>query len=158
MKKFPTFLTALFPFVIALGLWRLSHNVWNPCGILALIPVFYYSFIDVRKYFITFALLISFLLDWNFGTLLFWTMTYSIFFAVNGLQNFIIIKKQKLSGLYIFSGFTGIAFFALGVSGTISIGSARPLATAAWMAAWTILLYLPLSVGFRLIGGGNDRS
>ena len=38
LKKF-------LPFLMTIFLWRLSVYFWNPAGILALIPIFYYTFV-----------------------------------------------------------------------------------------------------------------
>lgn len=98
-------LRILFPFIITLALWRISVPWINPAGILAIIPIFYCSFIRPVPYFVPFAILMCFLLDYKFNTVLMWTGFYCAFYAVMNLQPFIDLTHTKKYGIYPFMGF-----------------------------------------------------
>ena len=40
-KNIIDFLRVSFPFLLTIGLWRLSVPFWNPGGIMAIIPIFF---------------------------------------------------------------------------------------------------------------------
>ena len=99
-QKVITFLTISFPFLITLVLWRLSCPFINPAGILAIIPIFYCSFIRPVPYFTVYALLFCFLLDYKFGTVLIWTIFYCIYYVVVNIQTFIDLSHTNKNGLF----------------------------------------------------------
>ena len=47
--KIIKFLRDAFPFIAVIVLWRLSVAFWNPAGILAIIPIFYCSFVRLVR-------------------------------------------------------------------------------------------------------------
>lgn len=104
-QKVITFLTISFPFLITLVLWRLSCPFINPAGILAIIPIFYCSFIRPVPYFTVYALLFCFLLDYKFGTVLIWTIFYCIYYVVINIQTFIDLSHTNKNGLFAFMTF-----------------------------------------------------
>ncbi|MCR4917359.1 MAG: hypothetical protein K5912_00245, partial [Alphaproteobacteria bacterium] len=71
----------IFPFLITIFLWRLSCQWINPAGILAIVPIFFYSFIRPIPYFSFFAIILCFLLDYSFGTVLVWTIFYCTYYV-----------------------------------------------------------------------------
>lgn len=133
------FLRKLMPFLLTLGLWRLSVAFWNPAGILALIPIFYYSFINKKPGFSVYALLFCFLLDYNFNTLLFWTSLYCFTYAVIGFQNFIDLSKLEKNGTHAFMIFLGTGIFLL----TCINLNLSNLIRSVWLFAWVTTLYIP---------------
>lgn len=107
------YLQILFPFLITIVLWRLSYPWINPAGILAIIPIFYCSFIKPVDYFALFAILMCFLIDYKFNTVLFWTSWYCIYYVVSNLQTVIDLTHTKKSGVYAFMPFFGIGVLSL---------------------------------------------
>lgn len=100
-------LQTLFPFLITMALWRLSVPWINPAGILAIIPIFYCSYIRHVPYFTPFSILLCFLIDYKFDTVLMWTIFYCVFYVVINLQTFIDLTHTKRDGVYAFMGFVG---------------------------------------------------
>jgi hypothetical protein len=138
MRKAGRFLKVAFPFLATILLWRLSIPLWNPGGILALIPIFYYSFIKPVHWFVLFAAAFCFLIDYKSDTLLFWTTTYCFFYAVNGFQNFIDLTRQKNDGILVFMGYFGASVALLALIGWSGTGLVR----AIWLFGWLNVLYL----------------
>ena len=103
------FLQVSFPFFLTLALWRLSAPWINPAGILAIVPIFYCSFIRPVPYFAPFAILLCFLLDYKFNTVLLWTIFYCMFYVIMNLQTFIDLTHTNRDGIYPFMGFVGTA-------------------------------------------------
>ena len=103
------YLRMMFPFLITIALWRLSNRWINPAGILAIIPIFYCSFIKPVPYFTAFAILFCFLIDYNFDTVLFWTIFYCSYYAVMNIQTIIDLTHTKNRGVYAFFVFFGFA-------------------------------------------------
>ena len=133
-------LQELFPFLITAALWRLSAPWINPGGILAIIPIFYCSFIRPVPYFTPFAILFCFLLDYKFNTLLMWTIFYCIFYVVMNLQTFIDLTHTKRDGVYAFMGFVGTVILLL----VISHLSFANLLSGALMFSILTLMYIPI--------------
>lgn len=145
------FLKISFPYLSVLLLWRLSANFWNPGGILALIPIFYYSFIKRLPWFTLFAILFCFLIDYNMDSLLFWTFVYCLFYAAVGFQNFIDVQKQEREGLFIFMSYFGISLLIFSLIGFTFNG----IIHAIWLLLWGSVLYVPFSAFAKRID--NDR-
>ncbi len=103
------YLQILFPFLITIMLWRLSMPWLNPAGILAIIPIFYCSFIKPVPYFTAFAILFCFLIDYKFDTVIFWTALYCAYYAIMNIQTIIDLTHTRKFGLYAFMVFFGIA-------------------------------------------------
>ena len=112
-RNITEFLIKSFPFLITLVLWRLSCPIINPAGILAIIPIFYCSFIRPVPYFTVYALLFCFLLDYKFGTTLTWMIFYCIFYVIMNIQTFIDLGHTNRNGLFAFMGFIGPVIFFL---------------------------------------------
>ena len=135
------YLRMIFPFLITVMLWRLSVPWLNPAGILAIIPIFYCSFIKPVPYFTAFAILFCFLIDYNFDTVMFWTILYCTYYAVMNIQTILDLTHTKKNGVYAFMVFFGIASLTMmfwylnwiGFFGGIS------------MFIITTLLYIPLT-------------
>ena len=135
------FLRAAFPFLLTVGLWRLSVPFWNPAGILALIPIFYCSFVRPIPYFTPFAILFCFLIDYKFETLVFWTMFYCLFYAINGFQTFFDLTKIDKNAIHVF-----ILFFSIGMTILLlgNFGFFNLLKTL-WIIIWASVLYFPIT-------------
>ena len=143
------------PFFITLFLWRLSVSFWNPAGILALIPIFYYSFVKTTKWFIPFALILCFLIDYRCNLLLFWTGLFCVFYAINGFQSYIEIQNIEKNALYIFMVFIGIGFCVL----TFLNLTWNNLINNLWLFAWMNVLYIPItSIDGLLNSKGNIKT
>ncbi len=134
------FFKKCWPFLITLILWRLSTPFWNPAGILALIPVFFYSFVQPINWFPLFGLLICFLIDYRCALPLFWTIMYCLFYAVNGFQNYVDIPNTEKNALYLFSIFTGFGFLIL----TFFVLTWSEFINNCWLFIWLNVLYTPI--------------
>ena len=135
------FLRKATPWLAAIILWRLSVPFWNPAGILALIPVFYCSFVRPIPYFTPFAILLCFLIDYKFETLVFWTMFYCLFYAINGFQTFFDLTKIDKNAIHVF-----ILFFSIGMTILLlgHFGFFNLLKTL-WIIIWASVLYFPIT-------------
>lgn len=141
----------LFPYILVLLLWRLSLNFWNPCGVLALIPIFYFSFIKPVAWFTFFAVIFCFLIDYNCDSLLFWTSIYCIFYAFSRFQSLIDLTRQEKDGLFMFMSFFGFGILVLTIIGFNFIG----LIHSVWLFLWASILYIPIVALSKRIT--NDR-
>lgn len=145
------FLRNIFPFITVIVLWRLSVYFWNPAGILAIIPIFYCSFVRPVPWFVPFALLFCFLIDYKFDTLVYWTAMYCIFYAINGFQNFFDLTRVDKNAIHIFMIFFGVAIMIL-IMLDLNISNVM---WAIWLFAWVSVLYIPITALLRLVD--NDR-
>jgi hypothetical protein len=134
------YLKLSFPFLLTLLLWRLSVPFWNPVGILALIPIFFYSFIRPHAWFAPFAALMCFLIDYRCDTLLILTSIYCFVYAINGFQNFVDLTQRRNNGIFVFMGFAGAIILILAFSGFSFNGAIH----AVWMWVWLVLFYTPI--------------
>ncbi|MCL2737568.1 MAG: hypothetical protein FWE17_01755 [Alphaproteobacteria bacterium] len=138
MKNLKQIFDTIFPFAITILLWRLAAPVLNPGGILAAIPIFYYSFMRPRAEFLPMAIVGCLLLDYNFGTMLFWTGMFCAAYAVHYMQT---ISRPMLlihDGLAVFSMFIGGGLLILSAWAF----SFSAIFTAAWMFAVSAVGYL----------------
>lgn len=140
-KSIIDFLRAAFPFITVIILWRLSVPFWNPAGILAIIPIFYCSFVRPVPWFAPFAAVFCFLIDYRFDTLAYWTAAYCLFYAINGFQSFIDLTRTDKNALNIFMVFFGVATLILTLAGFSVLNMMR----AIWLFAWVSTLYIPIT-------------
>ena len=140
-KSIIDFLRAAFPFITVIILWRLSVPFWNPAGILAIIPIFYCSFVRPVPWFAPFAAVFCFLIDYRFDTLAYWMAAYCLFYAINGFQSFIDLTRTDKNALNIFMVFFGVATLILTLAGF----SVSNLMRAIWLFAWVSTLYIPIT-------------
>jgi len=139
--KIVPFLRVIFPFLTVIFLWRLSVPFWNPGGILALIPIFYCTFIRPTPWFMPFGLLFCFLIDYNLNTLCFWTAIYCLCYAINGFQIFVDLQDLDFNAVDVFMIFIGVGILLsemLHLNWTI-------FGRMLWTFAWTVTLYLPIT-------------
>lgn len=141
MNKFLFFLNKSWPFLITLFLWRLSVAFWNPAGILALIPIFYYTFVKHVNWFVIFGLLFCFLIDYRCNLPLFWTTLFCVFYAINGFQNYIDVQNVEKNALFVFAFFTGIGFFILTLLNLTWNNTINNI----WLFIWANVLYIPIT-------------
>ncbi|MDR0804075.1 MAG: hypothetical protein LBO08_03250 [Rickettsiales bacterium] len=132
----------IFPFFFSLMLLGLGVGFWNPCGILCMMPLFYYLFIRPIKYFWPFALAVCLVLDYRFGTVLFWTVAVSAAIMINRIQNYISMPDQKLNGVWIFMIFCGVCFLSIGLANWSFFSAA----SAAWLTLWIAVWYVPATI------------
>lgn len=146
MHNFIKYFWVALPFLMTVVLWRLSVPWLNPGGILAIIPMFYCSFISARPYFVPFSILFCFLMDYSFGTVFIWTLCYCVYYAVMNIQNVIDLTHTKENGLFAFMVFLGI------VISLISVQSINLLNFISGVLTFSITcaFYIPL---VRLIQG-----
>ncbi|MBR1380512.1 MAG: hypothetical protein IJ560_02900 [Alphaproteobacteria bacterium] len=134
-------LRVLFPFALTLFLWRMEHPFWNPGGFLAIIPIFYCSFILRIAWFPAFSVIMCFLLDYNFSSHFFWTGLYCLVYAANGFQDLIDITRLERNAIGAFMVFL---FAALFIPAIINISWNVVLRTI-WCYVFATLVYFPLS-------------
>ena len=150
MNRFLNFFYKSWPFLITVILWRLSVSFWNPAGILALIPVFYYTFVKPVDWFVLFGLMFCFLIDYRCNLSLFWTVLFCLFYAVNSFQNYIEMKNVEKNALIIFMVFIGVGFAIL----TCFHFTWHNFVNNLWLFAWMNVLYIPVtSINFSKRGG-----
>lgn len=133
------FLRVAFPFLLTIGLWRLSHPFWNPGGVLAIIPIFFCSFVRPVHWFTPFSMLMCVIIDYNFETVCFWLALYCFFCAVMGFQNTIDIARMDKDAVFAFMVFIGTAI----VIQVIVNPTFTNLWRGVWMFAWLTTLYVP---------------
>lgn len=141
MYKIVNVLKKIWPFLITVILWRLNAYFWNPAGILALIPVFFYTFVKPTDWFALFALIFCFLIDYRSGLPLFWTSLFCVFYAINGFQNYIDVPHTDKNGILVFMFFIGIGIFVLILSKFTWINFINNL----WLFMWLSILYIPIT-------------
>ena len=140
IKDIVSFLRKISPFLAVIILWRLQLNFWNPAGILAIIPVFYYSFVRPIPYFSLMSILFCFLIDYTGGTVLFWTTMYFIAYAVNGFQYFIDLQRTDKNAIVPFMIFFGLSLFILMIINLSWIMLWRCICLFIWVSA----IYIPV--------------
>jgi len=141
LKTLKQFLISIFPFAITLLLWRMSSHIFNPGGILALVPIFYYSIISVRPNFLPAALIGCFLVDYNFDTMLFWTTLFCTVYAINGFVVALKPSIQRGGGFAAFAGFVGVGLFMLGFRAFVLTWSVAAIFQMIWMFGLCIAAY-----------------
>ncbi len=142
MQKTVDFLRRAFPFLAVLFLWRMSIGFWNPSGILAIIPIFYFSFVKPIPWFAPYSVLFCFLIDYGFETTMYWTAMYCVFYAINGFQTFIDLTRAPRDALYVFMIFFGVCVCLLIITNL----NWTVLARGAWIFAWATILYTPFTI------------
>lgn len=142
MEKIIVFLKNSFPFLLTIGLWRLSNPFWNPAGILAIIPIFYCSFVRPIDWFPLFSVLMCVAIDYNFETVCFWLAWYCLFYSVNSFQNIVDITRLDKNAVYAFLIFFGLGMF-------IQICTNFTLLNAVYgglILLWGGMIYIPTTV------------
>ena len=140
IKDIVSFLRKISPFLAVIILWRLQLNFWNPAGILAIIPIFYYSFVRPIPYFSLMSILFCFLIDYTGGTVLFWTTMYFIAYAVNGFQYFIDLQRTDKNAIVPFIIFFGLSLFILMIINLSWIMLWRCICLFIWVS----VIYIPV--------------
>lgn len=141
MNNVARFFKKLLPFLMTVFLWRMSTPWWNPAGILALIPIFFYTFVKPVNWFVLFGFLFCFLIDYRCNLPLFWTCLFCLFYAINGFQNYIDIQHIENNALYLFMLFIGIGIVILTISGFTWTGFINNI----WLFTWLSVLYIPIT-------------
>lgn len=139
------FLRKSLPFLMVLFFWRLSVPIFNPAGILILIPIFYCVFIKSVPWFMPYSLLFCFLMDYSAGTVLFWTAMLCFFYAAYGFQSFLDLTQSQNNGISTFSAFLGIGLIILLMCDFTLANIARTI----WTFAWCVALYIPLTQAIK---------
>lgn len=135
------FLRRATPFLLVIALWRLVMPIWNPSGVLALIPIFYCSFVRPTPWFPLVSVIFCFLIDYNSNTTLFWTALYCFTYAVNGFQGYVDLTRASDRAFVPFVVFFGVGTLLLFCS---HMGWAN-LGRDIWMFVWVAALYTPIT-------------
>ncbi len=134
------FLRRATPFLTVLFLWRLAFPFWNPAGMLAIIPIFYSTFVRPAPWFAPFALIFCFLIDYRGDSVLYWTAIYCLCYAVRGFQNVIDFAHMENNGMRAFVVFWGMALLVL----TMFNPQWSALLKTLWLFVWGGVLYIPV--------------
>lgn len=140
-KNLIEFLRISFPFLLTVGLWRLSISFWNPAGILAIIPIFFCSFVRPVSWFPIFSVLMCLVIDYNFETVCFWIAMYCLFYAINSFQNIIDVTRMDMNGMPAFMVFLGFSIFIQMVTNFTFL----TFISGIWLFLWSCLLYIPIT-------------
>jgi hypothetical protein len=140
-ESFIKILQNSFPFLLTVALWRLSVPFWNPAGILAIIPIFFCSFVKPVNWFSLFSIFMCFVIDYKFETVCFWVAIYCLFYAINSFQNIIDITRMELNGIFAFLIFFGLSILIQVFVNINFITFLRGI----WMILWTSVLYIPIT-------------
>ena len=141
-KNLIDFLHVAFPFLLTIGLWRLSVPFWNPGGILAIIPIFFCSFVSPIKWFGIFSVLMCMCLDYNFETVCFWIAMYCLFYAINGFQSLVDISRLDKNGLGAFAIFFGLCVLIQVFTNLTWTSFSRGI----FMFIFVSLMYMPITL------------
>lgn len=148
MQNVRNFLRAAFPFLLTVALWRLTLAIWNPAGILALIPIFFCTFVRPVPWFAPCGLLFCFLIDYNLGTPYIWTALWCVFYALNGFQTAFDLTRMEFDALYAF-----LVFLSTGVLVLLILNFAwGAFARALFALLWSGALYIPICTLIKRIG------
>jgi len=151
IKNFISFLCKASPFLAVIILWRLQLHFWNPGGVLALIPIFYYSFVRPVPWFAPFSILFCFLIDYSCDTKLFWTTMYFIAYAVNGFQYFIDVQRADKNALVPFMIFFGLSLVILMIINLSWVMIFRCIC----MFLWACAIYIPITGLMKKVHGDD---
>lgn len=139
MSQIYTYFKNLFPFFITISLWYLATPIFNPVGILCLIPIFYYCFVTPIKNFAFLGGILCFLIDYRLGIPLFWTFMFCLICAINNLQNIINLSMLERNAFIFFVVFIGLSLLILSLSKFTFLNFFNNI----WIFLWICLLYLP---------------
>ncbi|MBD5391392.1 hypothetical protein HDR66_01140 [bacterium] len=148
--KLLEFCRRALPFLLPLFLWRLAVAWINPAGMLAMIPIFYYTFVRRVPWFAPFGVLMCFLIDYSSMTVLYWTSLYCLCYAVVGFQSLVDVSSIGRDGAGAFAIFFAAGAFILGITHVTGVVSFIRLA---WTIAWVCAMYVPIVM---LLNGGHD--
>ena len=133
-----------FPFIVTIVLWYLSDPLFNPFGALSLAPIYYYMYVRHQDYWFGFGLFMSFMLDFNAGTLFLFGSSFIIINAVN--QMYGIVENE--SGLKI-RGFNSFLMISMLLFFIFSVIQFRDFfgnfLSASWLYLWLAISYFPIS-------------
>lgn len=147
-RSIVVFLRAAAPFLVTLALCRLSTAWWNSAGVLALIPIFYYTFVRPAPFFALFAVLMCFVLDYNFDVRFVWTSLWCLLYAIRGFQTVLDLTRMDGRAVGVFALFLGIGILVI----TIPSFHLMPVLGALWTFVWCGGLYLPVTALLERIG------
>lgn len=141
-RKIIKILRKSFPFIAVIILWRLSVSFWNPAGILAMIPIFFCSFVYPIPCFAPFSIIFCFLIDYRFDTPFYWTIMYCLFYSINGFQNLIDLTRLDKNAIKIFMMFFGTSITILFLFNF----NIHNMFNMFWLFAWIATLYIPITM------------
>jgi len=143
------FIRRAAPFLITIGLWRLAVPYINPAGVLAIIPIFFCTFIRPVPWFAPFAALMCFAIDYNFNTALYWTTIYCVCYAANGFQTTIDLTNDDYGGIGAFAIFFGAATLIIAIPHLAVFSN---IFRTIWMMLFTTAMYAPITYVIKRIG------
>lgn len=151
IRNILSWLCDISPFLAVIILWRLQMPVFNPAGILAIIPMFYYSFVRPINWMPLMSIIFCFLIDYNMDTKLYWVGVYLVAYAINGFQYFIDLPRADKNAIVPFTIFFGAVMFVLMIANLSWIVIGRGI----WMFIWITALYFPITKLLNRIHGDD---
>ena len=139
-RNLVNFFVATFPFLLTIALWRLSHPFWNPAGLLALIPIFFCTFVKKVNWFSIFSAFMCLIIDYKCQTVCFWLAFYCLTYALNGFQNWIDIQRIDNDAISAFGAFISIS---IGILVLVNF-SWTAIGRSIWIILWSCTLYKPI--------------
>lgn len=118
---------------------------------LALIPIFFCTFIHPVKWFVPFGILMCFMLDYRADTLLYWTTVYCICYAANGFQNIFDLTRADNNGAGAFTAFFATCVLIISLPHLLHFIN---IFRVIWTILWTCALYMPISIMIKKVA--ND--
>ena len=144
----------LFPYYITITLWYLSAPRFNPFGVLALIPIFYYMFYLRAKYWTAFGFLVCFLLDFSAGTKFLFSALFLLANVLNTSMGIFENDNSSRIGVRKFGMFTGIMALLMLVYAIFNTNHFFGFVFGIiWLYLWLFVMYIPLVVLFRRVEG-----
>lgn len=137
------FLRRVFPFALTLFLWRLGSGWFNPGGMLALIPIFYCTFIRPTPWFAPFAVLMCFMIDYKSDTLLYWTAVFGGCYAAYNMQTAVDFSQAAHRGVNVFAAMFASAVVIISLPHITGFANFLRMA---WTIAWGCAMYVPLTL------------
>lgn len=143
------FLKRIFPCFIMIFLLYFQNPILNPGGILALIPIYFYSIYYPSLLPFPISLIGIFLIDYYYHMNTIWLLFFLVFYLFLSFQKWIDLKKQSFFSIAFFS-LTVVTF--LGVS-AISMSIRYNYHYFLFQIIWTLILliglYIPMTKTFN---------
>jgi hypothetical protein len=159
MNKIRLYLLKLkifLPLFFALILLNLPNNIFNPGGILCLIPIFYYFIYNPKymNFLMVFFLLL--LLDYYQNQNVLWSFLFICFYVALSIQKTIIIKNQNMNSFVFFIVFVAagclIQFISIILSVSLEwVDIMKIFGKELWVIVLLSALYIPFSFIFNKI-------
>ncbi len=148
-KPFKDFLKKIFPCFILLFLLYFQNPVLNPGGILAIIPIYFYTLYYPSLLPLPISLIGVFLIDYYYNMDSIWLIFFLIIYLFLSFQKWIDLKKQNFYSITFFSIIVITLFSLSAISMSLRYGSHFFLFRTFWTVILLIVLYTPMAKIFN---------